>query len=452
MLNHHEMTADKPSFRCAIYTRKSREEGLQQAFNSLDAQRLASEQYIASQRHEGWVLLPEHYDDGGFSGGNMERPALKRLFTDIQENTVDCIVVYKIDRLTRSLLDFASIIALLDAHQVSFVSITESFNTANSMGRLMLNILLSFAQYERELSAERVRDKVAASKKLGIWMGGTIPLGYDVQDRKLVINEDEAKTIRFIYERYLETNSISTIVQELNTKGITSKSWISTKTGNQCGGKSFRTNSIRRILTNPTYTGKVTHKGNTYNGQQEAIIDGETFEKVKKIFKQSNKPKAIGYRVTTPPLLKGLLRCGECHCAMIPSYTNKKNLRYRYYICEHKHNGKNDECVVGRVPASEIESVVVAEVLNVLKSPEIISKTIASAKAETSLSEFEVINALQSIESIWDELFPLEQTRIITLLIQSVTIKTTGAYLKLYKDALHTLANELQEQPHGKDN
>ena len=242
-----ETLKNKQKIRCAIYTRKSSEEGLEQEFNSLDAQRLAAESYIASQQHEGWVLAPGNYDDGGFSGGNMERPGLKRLFADIKEGKIDCIVVYKIDRLTRSLVDFSKIIELFDENNVSFVSVTQSFNTSNSMGRLMLNVLLSFAQYERELTGERIRDKVEASKKQGMWMGGTPPLGYSCEDKKLQILDEEAKTVRIIYQKFLETGSVTSVAREMNKHGFHTKSWIS-KTGKLHGGGKFDKKNIQRIL------------------------------------------------------------------------------------------------------------------------------------------------------------------------------------------------------------
>ena len=431
----------KTQLRCAIYTRKSSEEGLEQEFNSLDAQRLAGENYIASQQHEGWVLVPQHYDDGGYSGGNLERPGLKRLFQDIRDNQIDCIVVYKIDRLTRSLLDFTRIIALFDEYNVSFVSVTQSFNTSNSMGRLMLNVLLSFAQYERELTGERIRDKVDASKKQGMWMGGTIPLGYDVNDRKLVINEAEAKIIRLLYQQFLETQSLISVVRDINALGLRTKHWIS-NAGIVHSGRAFEKKNVRRILQNPMYRGKVRHKGQDYNGQHEAIIDEKTWQQVQACFSQRERPPGIGARRTTVPLLKGLIRCGECDTCMIPTYTHKQGKQYRYYLCEHQHRGMQDNCAIGRIAAGVIETVVIKQVTRLLKQPEVAVKTIAAAN--DGLPENDIIRALQSIECVWAELFPAEQARIVNLLLESVVVMTTGIAINIYTAGLSTLTRELE--------
>ena len=274
--------------RCAIYTRKSHEEGLEQEFNSLDAQRLSAENYIKSQQHEGWQILPKQYDDGGFSGGTLERPALKELFDDIAAGLIDCVIVYKIDRLSRSLLDFTKIVDLFDRHNVTFVSVTQSFNTASSMGRLMLNVLLSFAQYERELTGERIRDKFAASKQKGMWMGGNPPLGYDIIDRKLVINAPEAKLIEHIFTRFLVLASATHLAKELNNDGHPSKQFIA-KTGKDIGGARFTKASLRRILTNPIYVGKIRHKDKDFAGLHDAIIDQDLWDRAQATFKTAPK-------------------------------------------------------------------------------------------------------------------------------------------------------------------
>ena len=257
--------------RCAIYTRKSTEEGLEQAFNSLDAQREACAAYIASQRHEGWVPTPELYDDGGFSGGNMERPGLKQLMADVQAGKVDVIVVYKVDRLTRALSDFAKIVEVLDARGASFVSVTQSFNTTTSMGRLTLNVLLSFAQFEREVTGERIRDKVAASKKKGIWMGGPVPLGYDVRDRKLVVNEAEAATVRHVFERYRNVGNARELLIELDEAGVHTKATV-TKSGLGRGGITFARGSLLHLLGNRVYIGETKHRDAHYPGEHDAIV------------------------------------------------------------------------------------------------------------------------------------------------------------------------------------
>lgn len=264
--------AERQVVRCAIYTRKSTEEGLEQEFNSLDAQREACAAYVLSQRHEGWLQLDEFYDDGGYSGGNMERPALKRLLADVAAGKVDVIVLYKVDRLTRSLADFARIVEVLDRAGASFVSVTQSFNTTTSMGRLTLNVLLSFAQFEREVTGERIRDKIAASKAKGMWMGGVVPLGYDVHERRLVVNEAEAVTVRTIYERYVELGSMGDLADELASRGVVSKS-RQYRDGRAVGGQAFTRGALAHLIKNHLYNGEVAHRGNVYTGEHTPIVD-----------------------------------------------------------------------------------------------------------------------------------------------------------------------------------
>ena len=296
----------KKIIRCAIYTRKSTEAGLDQEFNSLDAQRDAGEAYITSQKHEGWNVIPTMYDDAAYSGGNMDRPALKKLLADIEAGKIDIVVVYKVDRLSRALGDFAKMVEIFDAYNVSFVSVTQAFNTTTSMGRLMLNVLLSFAQFEREVTGERIRDKFAASKKKGMWMGEPQPLGYDVKDRKLIVNEDEVKIVRFIFECYADNPTgepLYKLLDALKTKEYKGKSYTSQK-GNQIIGKEFSLNQIYNILNNPLYNGKIKHKKEIYDGEHGAIIDGELWHSVhnkisKKEFirnpnKKSEQPKLTG--------------------------------------------------------------------------------------------------------------------------------------------------------------
>jgi site-specific DNA recombinase len=267
--------------RCAIYTRKSSEEGLEQGFNSLHAQREACEAFVKSQHGEGWRLVKTAYDDGGFSGGTMERPALQRLLADLRERVIDAVVVYKVDRLTRSLADFTKMVELFDAHAVSFVAVTQQFNTTTSMGRLTLNVLLSFAQFEREVTGERIRDKIAASKRKGIWMGGTVALGYDVSAHRLVINAAEAETVRGIFQRYLELRSVRLVQDELNRRGIVSKIRIS-KSGNRTGGKPFSRGALYELLSNPVYIGEIRHRKERHRGQHEPIMDRELWERVQR--------------------------------------------------------------------------------------------------------------------------------------------------------------------------
>lgn len=354
--------------RCAVYTRKSCEDGLEQEFNSLDAQRLAGENYIASQVNENWRLISKHYDDGGFSGGNMERPALKELFADIEAGQIDMVVVYKIDRLSRSLFDFSKIVALFEKHNVSFVSVTQSFNTSNSSGKLMLNILLSFAQFERELSGERIRDKFAASLKKGLWMGGCVPLGYEVKERNLVINKEEATIIKFIYDKFIETESYFLVTDLLNRAGYRTKV-RSLKSGQTTGGGPFQPNAVLHILKNPYYKGCVTHKGQVYPGKHEAIIPEEKWKLIQEIFKKNGNQKNHKY---TPALLTGLIRCGCCDVPMSSTCCVKKTKRYRYYTCSRQLKYKTCPSEHKSVPAGMVEEQVVNEIVRILRSPEIL--------------------------------------------------------------------------------
>lgn len=342
--------------RCAVYTRKSTEEGLEQGFNSLDAQREACEAYIASQRHEGWVLLKTRYDDGGTSGGHLDRPALQRLMRDIDENRVDQIVVYKIDRLTRSLADFARLVDRLDAANASFVSVTQSFNTATSMGRLTLNVLLSFAQFEREVTAERIRDKIAASKKRGLWMGGYVPLGYDAAGRTLTINEAEAKTVRRLFDLYEKHLAVNNVAKEAASLGLRSKRYI-TKSGRDQGGRALSRGHIHKILTNPLYAGRIAHKGESYDGQHKAIIAPEHWQRIQDLMQQGRtqqRGKANSGRPTLPLAGKLIDDKGE---RLSPVHTNKRGKRYEYYISQSlKIPGDAETKASGwRLPARALE-------------------------------------------------------------------------------------------------
>jgi site-specific DNA recombinase len=306
--------------RCAVYTRKSSEEGLEQEFNSLDAQREACEAYIASQKPEGWVLVPDHYDDGGISGATLERPALKRLLADIEEHRVDVVVVYKIDRLSRALMDFSKLVEVFDRNNVTFVSVTQSFNTTTSMGRLTLNILLSFAQFEREVIGERIRDKFAASRKKGMWMGGFVPLGYDVKDRKLVVNEAEAETVRRIFERFTKLGSVTELVREMREKGVRGKR-----------GRLIDKGYVYQLFRNRTYIGEAVHKGISYAGEHKAIISKGLWDRVYDVLAVGPRRRAAMTRAQTPALLKGLI-FGPTGCAMTPTHTRKGGRLYRYYV------------------------------------------------------------------------------------------------------------------------
>ena len=355
--------------RCAIYTRKSSEEGLEQSFNSLDAQREACEAYIVSQRHEGWQLIPTQYDDGGFSGGNMERPALKRLLDDIAAKRVDTVVVYKVDRLTRSLADFAKIVEQFDKQGISFVSVTQQFNTTTSMGRLTLNVLLSFAQFEREVTGERIRDKIAASKRKGIWMGGAVPVGYDLEDRHLVVNPAGAEHVREIYRLYLKLGCVTKLKEYLKQAGILSKKRMS-RTGRSSGGATYSRGALYLILHNRIYLGQITHKKTSYPGQHAAIINQEMWDQVQAQFQSNLQAPRKRPRSTEQGLLMGLLY-DEQGNRFTPSHATKKGRRYRYYVSQAviKRSKSNHSGPV-RIPASEIEELVLSQLTLLLRSPQ----------------------------------------------------------------------------------
>jgi len=417
--------------RCAIYTRKSSEEGLEQEFNSLHAQREACEAYIASQRSEGWVLVRDQYDDGGVSGGTLERPGLKQLLADIEDGLVDVVVVYKIDRLSRSLMDFSKLVEVFDRNGVTFVSVTQSFNTTTSMGRLTLNILLSFAQFEREVTGERIRDKIAASRRKGIWMGGSPPLGYDVKDRKLVAN-NYADDVRWIFARFVEIGSATVLARELKVRGIT------TRTGNLVDKK-----YIYRLLNNRVYIGEAVHKGASYPGEHKGIVTRDLWDKVHAILTESPRLRANNTRTATPALLKGLL-FGPDGAAFSPTYTNKGSRHYCYYVSQSIVRHGAGSCPAGRVPAAEIERAVIDQLRAVFRQPEIVVGTWKAARADDpSITEAEACQALVQLDPLWSELFPAEQARIVQLLVERIDIGMEGLTLRLRVDGLTGLVGEM---------
>src|ERR1700686_5212338 len=360
--------------RCAIYTRKSSEEGLEQEVNSLQAQREACEAFIDSQRHEGWVCQRTAYDDGGFSGATMDRPALQQLLADLTAGRLDTVVVYKIDRLTRSLADFAKIVEILDTKDASFVSVTQQFNTTTSMGRLTLNVLLSFAQFEREVIGERIRDKIAASKKKGMWMGGVPPLGYGVQDHKLVMIDSEAETVRLIFRRYAELGSVRLLKTELEARGIKSKSWTSAS-GRLVGGKSFSRGALYLMLQNRTYLGKIVHKGQFHSGEHTPIIDQPLWDAVQEQLAGNTARRQSGRRTRQSSLLAGMLFDGDGN-RMTPSHAGKKSPLYRYYISGSLITKDRTETSAGlRIPAVEIEHLVSSRLHGWLLDPGSIYKS-----------------------------------------------------------------------------
>jgi DNA invertase Pin-like site-specific DNA recombinase len=354
--------------RCAIYTRKSTEEGLEQEFNSLDAQRESCEAYIASQKHEGWVCLPDMYDDGGISGATLERPALKRLLSDIDTHRIDAVVVYKVDRLTRSLNDFAKIVEVFDAHRVSFVSVTQQFNTTSSMGRLTLNMLLSFAQFEREVTAERIRDKIAASKRKGMWMGGNVPLGYDVKDRKLIINVGEAESVCHIYRRYAELGSVRTLKDELDRDGIVSKVRVN-RYGRITGGAPFARGALYLLLQNRLYRGEIVHKEHCYPGLHQEIISEKLWDRVQRTLTANRIKQGAAIGIGEPSILKGLIHDATGQ-RMTPTHAVKAGRRYRYYVSRRLITSNSDEASDGqRIPAADIEPLVIHRIRRFLLDP-----------------------------------------------------------------------------------
>jgi site-specific DNA recombinase len=421
--------------RCAVYTRKSSEEGLEQEFNSLHAQREACESYIASQRSEGWVLVRDQYDDGGISGGTLERPGLKRLLADIEDGLVDVVVVYKIDRLSRSLMDFSRLVEVFDRNGVTFVSVTQSFNTTTSMGRLTLNILLSFAQFEREVTAERIRDKVRASRMKGMWMGGCPPLGYEVKARKLVENPADAAHVRWVFARFIEIGSGTELARELAERGVT------TAHGHRIDKK-----FVYRMLNNKVYVGEAVHKGTSYPGEHKAIIDREVWDKVHTILTESPRKRAANTRADTPALLKGLLY-GPDGAAFSPTHTRKGGRLYRYYVSQTVLKHGAGSCPVSRVPAGEIEAAVIDQLRAVFRQPEIVAGMWKAAREkDVEIHEAETHEALTCLDPLWNELFPAEQARIVTLLIERVDIGMEGLNVRLRMDGLARLAQEMRAE------
>lgn len=410
-------------YRCAIYARKSCEDGLEQEFNSLDAQRFAGESYIKSQQLKGWEVVDKRYEDGGYSGGNIERPGLKELFRDIETRRVDLVVVYKVDRLSRSLFDFAGIVKFFDEYNITFVSVTEPLNTENSLGRLMLNVILSFAQFEREIAGDRIRDKIDTSKKKGLWMGGAIPLGYDVKDKKLVINEEEEKTVEYIFESFIELKSIIAVTKKLNTKGYRTKE-----------GEEFKRATVKRILTNATYIGKVRHKDTLYEGQHEGIIDEKLWNKVKEKIKTREYIKAK----REPALLKGLIRCYECDTSMKPTHAKKKNREYRYYVCGNHIRGKGCTAKDQTIAAGEIEQVIMKQVTVIMKNDEFIERAIKKGRKIA-------LETLRKIGSSWENIFPIEQQNIMKQVIKTIWLKENGITIEINNGGLKSLVDKYKE-------
>jgi site-specific DNA recombinase len=419
--------------RCAIYTRKSSEEGLEQEFNSLHAQREACEAYIRSQRHEGWVLVQAAYDDGGFSGGTMERPGLQRLLLDIRAGRVDVIVTYKVDRLTRALADFARLIEIFDKHEVSFVSVTQQFNTTTSMGRLTLNVLLSFAQFEREVTGERIRDKIAASKQKGMWMGGNPPLGYDWCDRKLALNPQEGDTVRRLFAFYLELGSVRRVKEVADRLGLRTKR-RSVK-GNPQGGKPFSRGHIYKLLSNPIYIGRIAHKGQLYQGRHDALIDEETWAAVQAQLATNAHDRHAGAGMREPSLLTGLLfdAAGE---RLSPSHAVKNGRRYRYYISRALITDAGSDHGRGwRLPAHDIEQAVIGAAARALGNHALLVERLGSSHVSADQIKA-LLDSARRIATILEKGTAPERMQALRDVVERVVIGDDALVITLRRTAL----------------
>ncbi len=429
MLMRESMTRKPPpssgpngaaAVRCAIYTRKSSEEGLEQEFNSLDAQREACEAYVRSQKGAGWVALPDMYDDGGISGGTMDRPALRRLLADIGSGRVDTVVVYKVDRLTRSLSDFAKIVDAFDAKGVSFVSVTQQFNTTTSMGRLTLNMLLSFAQFEREVTGERIRDKIAASKQKGMWMGGLPPLGYDVQDRKLIVNAGEADTVRHIFHRYIALRSVHALKLELDADGVVSKARLK-RNGDPKGRLPIAVGALYHILQNRLYRGEIVHKGKPYPGQHDAIIEAALWDDAQTILAGNRIERAVRSNAADPSLLAGLVYDTDGE-RMSPTHAFKNGIRYRYYVSQSlikRGRAKPSEGAC-RVPASDLEALVEDRIRALLKEPAAI---LEFSRSTTVAARKSLIASAADLARQWPDLSPSKRRGILGACLSRVEVR-----------------------------
>ena len=426
---------------CAIYTRKSSEEGLEQDFNSLDAQREACEAYIRSQTGEGWRLVPTHYNDGGVSGGTLERPGLKQLLADIASGKIDIVVVYKVDRLTRSLADFSKIVEVFDSQRASFVSITQQFNTTTSMGRLTLNMLLSFAQFEREVTGERIRDKFLASRKRGIWMGGHPPLGYDIDNRKLLVNETEAELVRWIFEQYAEGRSVRGIKADLDARGIRTKGRIS-ESGRPRGGREFSRGLLYKMLSNKVYIGMAVHKDNAYPGEHDAIIDMTLWKRVQQRLATNRAARRNSKNAKEPSLLAGLLFDSEGNC-YTPSHAVKGARRYRYYTERSLVNGNDPRGAesnenVKRLAAHEVERLVIHSLLELLGHPNDMLNLLGYGNPEAKIAS-QAIQRAAKLQKDLREAPPNKCREIITIVVKRIVLDRQTMRIEIVRSGLRQL-------------
>ena len=454
--------------RCAIYCRKSSDDGLDQSFNSLDAQRASGEAYITSHEGEGWRCLPERYEDGGYSGGTMDRPALKRLLADIDAGGIDAVVIYKLDRLTRSIRHFGEIMATLEQRNVALMVVTQPIQTNTSMGRLMVHVLMSFAEFERELASERTRDKIALTRQRGEWTGGRPVLGYDIVDSRLVLNAAEAAVVRGIFRRYIECKSIRVLAEALASEGVLNKAWTTHGgTGRAAGGGPFIETTLARLLTNPLYIGRVPHEEKSYVGVHEAIVDEKVFARVQEIIAENTRAGVSLVRNKVGGLLKGLIRCGCCGAPMVHGWKDKGGKVYRYYTCQTRQAVSRKRCTGGNVPAEQIEQFVVAKVRPVLEEPEMVTAVLDVARG-TALERLRDVEArrvllgpepdrrllgdlnreerelrvalvdrstvesgVRSFDPIWASLSPTERAKLMALVVAGVVFDPAKGEIKI---------------------
>jgi len=428
-------SSDAKQVRVAIYTRKSTEEGLDQEFNTLDAQRQAIDSYVESQRGEGWFALPEHYDDGGFSGANTDRPAFQRLLQDIEAGRIDAVGVYKIDRLSRSLVDFSKIIDFFDKHNVAFISITQQFNTASSMGKLTLNILMSFAEFERQVIAERTSDKMSAARRKGMWTGGRPMLGYDVRAKKLIINKEEAIQVKQIYKLYLELGSITAVITELNHRGWKNKTYKS-KDKKVTPGRPFCKASLKRILSSPLYIGKVLFDGEIFKGAHKAIVDKKTWEAVNAQLDDNRRNSGAGQKNKWNALLREIVFCGACGAVLTHHYTKRRGKIYSYYVCSYALRHGASTCPRSRISAKELEKFVIEQIKEIGGNPALLSQTMDAIRTEVNEKKPELKAELKRLEK---EASDLNQQRKNIL----DTIAQGGNGTAALKDRLDEIDQEL---------
>lgn len=459
-------TDPPPVVRCAVYTRKSTEEGLQQEFNTLDAQREAGEAYIKSQAHEGWEHLPDRYDDGGYTGANIDRPGLQRLLADIAAGKVSVVVVYKVDRLSRSLLDFARLMQLFDTHKTAFVSVTQSFNSATSMGRLVLNVLLSFAQFEREIISERTRDKLAATRKKGKWIGGHPLLGYDLDplSSKLIVNPGEASRVRAIFDLYFRHQALLPVVCELNRRGWLTKAWT-TKAGKRRGGHPFDRTNLHRLLANVLYAGQVSHRGKLFPGEHAGIVDPECFERVQQLLRAKSPYAHARLRNQFHALLMGILRCAHCRHAMTPAHSCRKpGKRYRYYTCTNAQKRGHDACPSPSVPGAPIEELVISKLRRLGQDPSLLAHALAEATgvnvnglAEDDREDGDggrpdlgqLSQALALFDRGWSDFNPQQRVDYLHLLIERVDYDGVKRHARIAfnQSGIRTFLNNQADRP-----